>query len=56
MKTAKEVAMVLGLSHRRVNQAAQTLRVKKHGRDYLFTDSDVERIRERIGQQGKKLS
>ena len=53
--TSDEVAIILELSSRRIRQAADTLGVKKHGRDYLFTRDDIERIRDRIGMQGHPL-
>jgi hypothetical protein len=53
--TTDEVAIMLELSGRRIRRAADTLGVKKHGRDYLFTRADIERIRGRIGMQGKPL-
>jgi len=53
--TTEEVAIMLDLSERRIRQAADTLFVEKHGRDYLFTREDIERIRGRIGMQGQPL-
>jgi len=53
MKTTTEVAKLLGLSRRRVQQAAVSLGVEKLGRDYVLTDADIKRVRERIGKQGK---
>lgn len=56
MKTTAEVARELSLSRRRIIQAAQYLGIEKHGRDYAFSDQDVARIRERIGQRGRPKS
>ena len=53
--TTDEVAIMLGLSPRRITQAAETFDIDKHGRDYLFTRADIERIRGRIGMQGQPL-
>jgi len=52
-KTTNEVAHELHLSKRRIMQAAQTIGIDKHGRDYAFTDHDVNMIRQRIGKRGR---
>lgn len=51
--TTNEVAELLGLTPRRVQQGAATLGVRKYGRDYYFTKGDVEKLRGRIGMQGQ---
>jgi hypothetical protein len=53
--TTEEVAIMLELSGRRVRQVAEQFGVEKHGNAYLFTRADIERIRGRIGMQGKPL-
>ena len=53
--TTDEVAIMLDLSERRIRQAAEQHGVGKHGRDYLFTRDDIEKIRDRIGMQGRPM-
>ena len=53
MKTTAEVAEYLCLSRRRIIQAAVMLSIPKFGRDYMFTDYDIEAIRDRIGKRGR---
>lgn len=56
MKTTAEVAHELNLSTRRIIQAAHALGVSRFGnKAYMFSDADVERIRDRIGKRGKRL-
>jgi len=56
MKTSNDVSALLGLSRRRVLQAAKTMGLSKHGRDYVFDDAAVDWIRGRIGQRGRRLA
>jgi hypothetical protein len=54
MKTTAQVATELNLSTRRVIQAAQSLNIARFGlRAYMFTDADIELIRERVGKRGR---
>jgi len=56
MKTTKEVAKLLKISEVGVIKHAQRQGVKKFGSVYMFTAEDIERIRERVGKVGKKLT
>jgi len=53
MKTTAQIAERLGLSKRRIQQAAAALGMEKFGRDYAFTDEDIAQIRKRIGKRGR---
>jgi len=53
MKTSSEVATLLKLARVTVIKHAQNLGVKKMGRDYIFTDEDIEKVRARIGKIGR---
>jgi hypothetical protein len=47
VKTTKEVAAEIGLSIWGVLAAARRLGFKKRGRDYIFSDEDVAKLRGR---------
>ena len=52
--TTKEAAAALGVSTRRVQQACSRDGIgRKHGRDLLLTDADIEYMRSRRGKVGK---
>ena len=52
--TTTEAATALGVSRRRVQQACSRDGIgRKHGRDLLLTDADVEYIRSRVGMVGR---
>jgi len=52
--TTKEAATALGVSTRRVQQACKRDGLgRKHGRDLLLTDADMEYIRSRMGRVGR---
>ncbi len=54
MKGTKEIAEELGLSIRRVQQARETLGLgQKIGKTWIYTDEEMEKIRERIGKRGR---
>ena len=44
MYTSNEVAEMLGVSVRRVQQIAGAMGIKKAGRDYLFTRGEVKKM------------
>ena len=53
MKTSKQVALLLGLTERRIQRWAKANDKPKFGRDYLLNDADVDRIRSRMGKRGR---
>jgi hypothetical protein len=55
MKTSSEVASLLKLARVTVIKHAQNLGVQKIGRDYIFTDKDIEKIKARIGKVGRPV-
>jgi hypothetical protein len=52
--TTDHVADMLGLSDARVRQIARTMPAgSRHGRDWVFTDADVEAMRKRSTLRGR---
>mgnify|MGYP000882152541 FL=1 len=53
--TTQQAADALGLTTGRVRQIARSLRIgQRIGRDWVFTEDDIERIRQRNKKQGRK--
>ena len=53
MKNTKQVSMILGIKESQTRKHAKNQGVKKVGRDYIFTDADIQRIKTRLGKVGK---
>lgn len=57
MYTTTDAARRLRLSSRRIRQAIQSYGVgRKIGRDWMLSETDIEYIRQRIGQVGRPRS
>ena len=54
MYTSKGVSLITGLSIRRIQQWAKGEGKRREGRDYLFTQSDIDRIVDRRGKVGRR--
>ncbi len=58
--SSKEVAEKLNLSIQRINQARESLKIgKKFGTGkgfYLYSEKDIDKIKERIGKSGHSLN
>ena len=53
MKNTKQVSAMLGIKESQTRKHAHNQGVKKVGRDYIFTDADIQRIKARLGKVGK---
>lgn len=53
--TSKEVAGHLGLTTVRVNQHAKRFGVKKFGTYYMWSQADIDRLKDRVGMRGRRL-
>lgn len=58
MKNSAQVEKILNISRRCVNRWAERLKLKKFGEgktsSYIFSDKDIEKIREKIGKKEVK--
>ena len=55
LSTTQQAADALGITARRVRQLASELGIgQRMGRDWVFTEDDIERIRQRNKKQGRK--
>ena len=54
MYTADQAAEALGLKPRRVRQIAVDLGIEKVGRDWVFTEAHLRKMRQRNTQLGPK--
>jgi len=53
MKTTKQVSLILGVKESQTRKHAKNQGVNKVGRDYIFTDADIQKIKTRLGKVGK---
>lgn len=53
MKNTKQVSKLLGIKESQTRKHAKNQGVKKVGRDYIFTDADIEKIKTRLGKWGR---
>ena len=53
MKNTKQVSAMLGIKESQTRKHAKNQGVKKVGRDYIFTDADIQKIKARLGKVGK---
>jgi hypothetical protein len=53
MKNTKQVSRLLGIKESQTRKHAKNQGVKKVGRDYIFTDADIQKIKTRLGKVGK---
>ena len=53
LSTTQQAADALGLTTGRVRQIARSLRIGRIGRDWVFTEDDIERIRQRNTTPGR---
>jgi hypothetical protein len=53
MKNTKQVSKFLGIKESQTRKHAKNQGVKKVGRDYIFTDADIQKIKSRLGKVGK---
>lgn len=53
MKNTKQASLILGIKESQTRKHAKNQGVKKVGRDYIFTDADIQKIKTRLGKVGK---
>lgn len=53
MKNTKQASKLLGIKESQTRKHAKNQGVKKIGRDYIFTDADIQKIKTRLGKVGK---
>jgi hypothetical protein len=53
MKNTKQASKLLKIKESQTRKHAKNQGVKKVGRDYIFTDADIEKIKERLGKVAK---